>query len=202
MSVSSLKDAKVLGVVGSIMVLLTPIPTFGWVLGIAGLVLVLLAIRDISKVVGDRSIFDNMVKSVLLAIGAIAVAAVTVAGVVYRVLGIGSFVGSTFVFPSSVPVADYFGLALIVAGGLVAIWAILTVSAVFVRRSYKSMADKLNVKRFETAGKFYLIGAATSIIGVGLILVFVAEILQAISFLSITENQQTAPVMQQTPVVN
>jgi uncharacterized membrane protein len=200
MSTSLLKDAKVLGVIGSLLILLTTIPNVGWVLGIAGLVLILLAIRDISKVVGDRSIYDNIVKSVLLAIGAIAVAAVTVAGVAYRVLGMGSFVGTKFVFASGIPVTDYFGLALVGLGGLIAIWAILTVSAIFVRRSYKSMANKLNVNKFETAGMLYLVGAVTSIIGVGLILIFVAEIIQAVSFYSISDTQQTAPAMQ-APIV-
>ena len=190
-SLSKLTDAKVLGGIGALLVLLAAVPDVGLLLGISGLVLILLAIRKISQTVNDRSIYTNMRNAVLLGIGAIAVASITVAGAIYNVLGMGSFAGARFAFSPSIPVQQFFGLALIVVAGLVSIWVILLVSAVFVRRSYNSVATKLNVDMFKTAGLLYLIGAATAIIGVGFLIIFVSEILLAIAFFSIKEQPGT-----------
>jgi uncharacterized membrane protein len=195
---SSLADAKTLGGIGSILVLLTVAPSVGWILGIVGFVMILVAISKISKVVNEKKIYNNMLTSVVLAISAIAVGTVTLIGAVYRVMGMGSFVGSSFVLSPNITTGDWIGLAAAAAGGLVAVWAILVASAVFLRRSFNSIASKLNVKMFETAGLLYLIGAATAIIGIGFLLLFVAEILLAVSFFSIQEQQQR--VTQETPV--
>jgi len=188
---SSLSDAKVLGGIGALLVLFTAVPTVGWVLGIAGFVLILVAINNISKLVNDKEMFRNMRTAILLAIGAIAVGTATVLGAAYHVFtSMGSFVGSKFVLTPNIPISEWVGLAILVVGGLLAVWAILVVSAVYVRRSYNSMASRLNVKMFEKAGWFYLIGAATVIIGVGLLLILVSQILLAVAFLSIPEEQR------------
>ncbi|MDG6921741.1 MAG: DUF996 domain-containing protein, partial [Nitrososphaerota archaeon] len=94
---ASLSEAKSLGGVGSILVLLTVAPTVGWILGIVGFVMTLVAVRYISQIVKDVKIFNDMLISVILAIGGIAVGTVTVLGAVFRVLGMGSFVGPEFV---------------------------------------------------------------------------------------------------------
>lgn len=193
---TSLSEAKTLGGIGSILVLFTAVPNIGWLLGISGFVLILLAIKNISQVVNDKKIYSSMLTAVTLAIGAIAVGTVTVIGAVYHVLGMGSFVGSKFILASSIPVGDWIGLAAAVVVGVLAVEAFLVASAVFLRRSYNSIASKLNVKMFEKAGLLYLIGAATVIIGVGFILILVAEILLAISFFSIPEQQRALDASQ------
>ena len=191
---SSISDAKVLGGIGAILVLLAAVPNVGWLLGIAGFVMILLAIRNVSQAVGDNKIYNNMLTAVILGIGAIAVGTVTVVGAVFHVLEMGSFVGSHFVLAPHIAVGDWFGLAVTVVGGLLAVWGLLVASVVFVRRSYGSMASKLNVKMFDTAGLLYLIGAATTIIGVGFFVILVAEILLAVSFFSIAEQPGIAKV--------
>ena len=107
---SSLSDAKVTGGIGSILVLLTAVPSVGWVLGIAGFVMILIAVNNISQVVNEKKIYNNMRTAVVLAIGAIAVGTVTVVGAVYHLLGMGSFVGSKFVLASNVTTGDWIGL--------------------------------------------------------------------------------------------
>jgi uncharacterized membrane protein len=196
---SSISDAKVLGGIGAILVLLAAVPNIGWLFGIAGFVMILLAIRNISQAVGDNKIYNNMLIAVVLGIGAIAVGTVTVVGAIVHVLGMGTFVGSRFVPPTHLVVGDWLGLAVAVIGGLLAVWALLVASAVFLRRTYSSMASKLNVKMFDTAGLLYLIGAATAIIGVGFIVILVAEILLAVSFFSIPEQPH---IVQAQPVSN
>ena len=199
---TSISDAKVLGGIGAILVLLAGIPSIGWVLGIAGFVMILLAVKNISQLVGDGSIYSSMTKAVILGIGAIGVATVTVLGAVFRVLGMGSFVGWKFIAPSNLPVGDWIGLAIAVAGGLIAVWALLVASAVFVRKSYRSIASSTGVKTFETAGLLYLIGAATAIVGVGLIIILVAEILLAVAFFSIQEQRVPGKSEAQTVVTS
>ncbi|HZW54702.1 MAG TPA: DUF996 domain-containing protein [Nitrososphaerales archaeon] len=191
---TSLSDARALGGVGSILVLLTVVPSVGWILGIAGLVMTLISIKYISDSVRDNRIYSNMLVSVVLAIGAIAVGTVAVIGTVFRVLGMGSFVGSEFIPAANVTTGDWVGLGVAIAAGLVAVWALLVASAVFLRRSYNSIAARVNVNLFSTAGLLYLIGAATAIIGIGFFLILVAQILLAVSFFSIKEGGVTQAV--------
>ncbi len=193
---ASLSNAKTLGGVGTILVLFTAIPSVGWILGIVGFVMTLVAIKHISQAVGDVKIYNNMIISVILAVGAIGVGTVTVIGTVFRVLGMGTFVGPDFVLAPNIPVGDLVGLAAAVIAGLVVVWGLLIASAVFLRRSYNSIAYKLNIKNFETAGLLYLIGAATAVIGIGFLLILVAEILLVVSFFSIQEKVPATNQMQ------
>ena len=52
---------------------------------------------------------------------------------------------------------------------------------------------KLNVGMFHTTGLLYLIGAELTIIFVGLVTVFIAEILQIVAFFSISEQMPMGP---------
>jgi len=199
---NSLSDAKVLGGVGSILVLLSAVPTVGALFGIAGFIMILVAINNISQVVSEKSIYSNMLIAVVLAIGAVVVGAVTVAGAVFHVLTLGSFVGSRFVLPSNITPSSWFGIAVAVFAGVLVVWALLVSSAVFIRRSYNSIASKLNVRMFETAGLLYLIGAATTIIVIGFPILLIAQILLAVAFFSIAEQSQVIPAARQQTVAS
>jgi len=192
----SLAQAKSIGAVGSILVLLTAVPTAGALLGILGFVLLLVAIRDISDIVADKSIFSNMVVAVGLAIVAIVVGTLVVVGSVLRFVGLKALsLGPNF-NPSTVPTGDWVGLIGSVLLGLALVWVIMVGSAVYVRRTYRSMASKLKVGNFETAGLLYLIGAATTIVLVGFVLILVAQIMVMVSFFSIDERQ---PILKGQP---
>jgi uncharacterized membrane protein len=194
---ASLSQAKTLGAVGSILVLLTAVPTAGSLLGIVGFVMMLLAIKDISEVVGDRSIFNNMLVAVGLAIVAIVVGTLVVVGSVLRFVGLKALnIGPNF-NPSTVPTGDWVGLVGSILLGLAVVWVIMLVSAVYVRRTYQSMASKLGVANFGTAGLLYLIGAATTIILVGFVLLLVAQVMVMVAFFSIEETQP--PLAGQPP---
>jgi len=195
---TSLSEAKVLGGIGSILVLLTAVPSVGPLFGIAGFIMILLAINNISQVVNEKPIYSNMLTAVVLAIGAIAVGAVTIVGAIYHVLSMGSFVGSHFVLPPHIALGNWFGLAAAAFVGILAVWALLVASAVFVRRTYHSMATKLNVHMFETAGLLYLIGAATCIILIGFPIILIAQILLTVAFFSIPEQPKVQANQVQT----
>ena len=159
--------------------------------------MILLAIKNISQVVGEKSIYSNTLVAVVLAIGGVVVGAVTIVGSIYHFLSLGSFVGSHFVLPSHIAPSNFFGLAVAAVAGVLVIWALLVSSAIFLRRSYNSIATKLNVHMFETAGLLYLIGAATAIIVIGFPILLIAQILLAVAFFSIAEQPQVIPASHQ-----
>ena len=202
---ATLGEAKTLGVIGSILGLLTFVPTVGGVLGIVGFILVLVAVNYISNIVGDRTIFKNMIISVILGIAGIIVFGVTVAGAIFRFIGLsaisGSFTGlegwtpSLGEFPSGSFPPLSGNLLTLIAGviiGLVVMYVFILISAIFLRRSYNSIGEKLNIKMFRTAGLLYLIGAALTIVLVGFALILVAEILLVVAFFSIKPESAAA----------
>jgi uncharacterized membrane protein len=79
---SSLANAKTLGGIGSILVLLTVAPSVGWVLGIVGFAMILVAVKYISDNLNEKKIFSNMLRAVILSIVGIAVASIVVLGTV------------------------------------------------------------------------------------------------------------------------
>jgi uncharacterized membrane protein len=105
-----------------------------------------------------------------------------------------SFFGS---FPGPFHLVAGEDLPLIV-GGLLAVWVMLVASAVLLRRSFKGIAQKLGVTTFDAAGLFFLIGATTVIVGIGIVLLIVAGILLSASFFSIRDDQQKMEMRQQT----
>lgn len=176
----SLSQARTLGRIGSILVFLP-------VLSIIGYILILIAINDVSKYLQDRSIFKNTLIAVALEI-------------------VGSAVGLFILFGGLL--SSMFTGGLSVVPGLIAAlavtWLFLVAAALFLRRSYDTMALKLGIGSFRTTGMLFLIGAGLVIlVGLGFIVIFVGEIFQAISFFAIPEQPgQTAPYAQymQPPV--
>ena len=170
---SKLGDAKTLGGVGSILLLIP-------VANIVGYILILIATKYVSDELGDKTIFDNMLYAVITGIiGAAAAAFIIITGEAF----------SAFTFSASAIAGVIVGLAIA--------WIALIVSSIFIRRSYDVMAARLNVSTFKTAGTLYFIGAILTIILVGFIILFVAAIVQIIAFFAIPDS---VPGMQAQPM--
>ena len=208
LDLAQLSQAKTLGGVGSILMVLAAIPFIGWVLSIAGLIMVLLAIKYVSEVVQDRSIFNNMMIAMVLSIAGVVVGVAGIVGAIFTVFGMGAFSGMYpnlsgtfpgFSNPSSVAVGDWMGLILGALTGLAVIWVLLLVSAIFVRRSYESTATKLGVHMFGTVGLLYLVGAALTIVLVGFLILFIALILNIVAFFSIPDQPMPMQAPQPPP---
>lgn len=187
---ASLGQAKTLGGVGSILVLLTFVPYAGPVLGIVGLILILVAVKYVSDSVNDRSIFNNVIWAVLLAIAGIVVGTLVVFASIFRFAGLGYLTGPDLTRPNiaTVPAGDIAALIIGLAAGLVVIWIFYLISAIFMKRSFDTISTRINIGTFHTAALIYLIGAATTIILVGFLLIFIAQILFVIAFFSIPET--------------
>lgn len=184
---ASLGQAKILGGIGSILTLLTvlPVPYAGGVLSLVGWILILVAVKQISDALGDSKIFNDMLIAAVLLIIGIIVAVVVVVAAVFQFIGLG-----TTITPGSPPPADFIALLGSILIGLVVAWVFFLVSSIFIRRSYSAISLKTHVGMFNTTGLLFLIGAATTIVLVGIFIIFIAEILQAIAFFSLPEQLQ------------
>lgn len=172
---TKLGDAKTLGGIGSILLLIPGVSIIGYIL-------ILIAGKYISDELGDKSIFDNMLYAVIAGIvGGVAAAFIIFTGAVF-----GAF---TFALSAIAGIIVGLGIA----------WAGLIVSAIFLRRAYDTMATKLNVGTFRTAGMLYFIGAILTIILVGFLILFVAAIVQIVAFFSISEVVQGAQPQPMAP---
>jgi uncharacterized membrane protein len=184
---ASLSQARTLGGVGSILIILSIIPYAGTALGIVGWILTIIAVKYVSDVLQDRTIFNNALISIILAIVGVAIGGIVVAGAVFGFLGLHNVTFPTNSTTTTVP-SNVVGLIAGVIAGLAVLWILAIISAFFLRRSYDSVAKRLNIGMFRTGALLYFIGAILTIIFVGFILIFVAEILFAIAFFSIPES--------------
>ena len=191
----TLSQAKTLGGVGSILVLLVFIPTAGVVLAIIGFIMTLIAVKYISDDLKDNKIFNDMLIAVVLSIIGFVVVGVIVAASVFQFAGLGSLVGKT-VTPSTPGIV---GLITGIIAGLVIGWIVLIVSSYFLRKAYNEVGLKLNVGMFKTAALIYFIGAILTIVVIGLLLILIAQILLIVAFFSIPDTMPSAPGMPPPP---
>jgi len=164
---SRLGDAKTLGGIGSILLLVPGA-------SIVGYILVLIAGKYVSDELADKSIFDNMLYAVITGIvGVAAFVFVLITGLVAGILtfGIGAILGVITAFA--------------------VIWIFMVISSIFIKRAFNTMAARLNVNSFRTAGTLYFIGSLLTIVLVGFVILFIAYIFQIVAFFSISE---AAPV--------
>ena len=162
----SLSSAKTLGGVGGILVFFPFLSLVGWVL-------VLLATKEISETVQDKSIFDDaLLADTTAIIGALVFVAFIVTGSIAGLFTFG------FGFPRFLL---FFGI-------LGAFWVFTIISAIFLKRSYEKISQRLNVSAFATTGLLYLIGAALTIVFVGFLILLVALIFQVVAYFSIQDR--------------
>ena len=187
---ASLGQAKSLGGVGAILVLIGGfVGAPGGVLAIVGLILVLIAVKYIADVLADQTVFNNMIIAVVLSIIGLVALIVIVLSAFYSFIGFRNF---SFMPRTAPPVGFVAFVTSIIIGAVIA-WVFFLIASIFLKRSYETIGTRLGIGTFHTTGLLYLIGAALSIIGIGLIIVFIAEILQIVAFFSIPEQMPMGP---------
>jgi len=177
---ASLSSAKTLGGVGGILVFIPLLSLVGWIL-------ILLATKEISESVQDKTIFDDA----LLA-GITAVIGAVVFGVFIFSGAIG---GLFFAGPFGIGGVGFLGFLAILG----AFWVFTIISAIFLKRSYEKIAQRLNVSAFGTAGLLYLIGAALTIVFIGFLIILIALIFQVVAYFSIQDRPPTPGWAQPAP---
>jgi uncharacterized membrane protein len=177
------ESSKTLAIEGSVMLLLSLIPYVGWVLGIVGVVLLLRSMKEFSNYYQDEKIYQDSLTGVKYYVIAIIAAAVAIAAFT---VGIWSATGftSTFVLTAA------FGVGLIAfIVGLVVAFVFYILASTHLKRTFNALAQKTGEGSFTTAGTLLWIGSILTIVGVGLILIFISWIFATIAFSAIKPQQ-------------
>lgn len=133
-------------------------------ISLVGWILILVSLKEISDVTRDESIFND-----------------ALIGAITAVVGAVILVTLPFIFALGFFTLGFFGF-------LAVIEVILVVSSLFLKRAYDKVAQQLKVGSFATAGLLYLIGAATLIVLVGFLILFIALIFQIVAYFSIQDQ--------------
>src|SRR2546422_10047577 len=166
---ASLSSAKTLGGVGGILAFFPVLSLVGWIL-------ILLATKEISESVQDKTIFDDALLAGITAV---------IGAVVFGVFVFSGAIGGVFFLgPFGVGGVGFLGFLAILG----AFWVFTIISAIFLNRSYEKIAQRLNVSTFATTGLLYLIGAALTIVLVGFLILLIALIFQVIAYFSIQDR--------------
>src|SRR5947209_10850006 len=165
----SLSSAKTLGGVGGILVFFPVLSLVGWIL-------ILLATKEISESVQDKTIFDDALLAGITAV---------IGAVVFGVFVFSGAIGGVFfIGPFGVGGVGFLGFLAILG----AFWVFTVISAIFLKRSYEKISQRLNVSAFATTGLLYLIGAALTIVFIGFLILLVALIFQVVAYFSIQDR--------------
>ena len=205
----TLETNKTLGGVGALLMVISPFSgfvagTFGSILGLVGLILVLISMKGLADHYNEGGIFNNALYGVILTIvgGVIFVAAI-VLGAVGLLSELSLDLATLSTDPSAISAVDWQGIInfsniwdylVIILASLVILFVFVVIAAIFYRKSLNSLAQKTGVGLFGTTGLILLIGAVLTIIVVGFLLLWVAMILLTVAFFSIkTESAQPPP---------
>jgi len=166
---SSLESSKNLAGIGAILLFLSFIP----VVGIIGLILMFIGVKGLSEYYKEPGIYQDALKGLIFGIVGLVVTAV---GVIF------AFVIGIFTFG--------IGTLLVILALLVIDFVFYLLMAMNFKRAFSLLAQRTGEHSFETAGTLLLWGAILTIIGVGLILIFVAWIFATIGFFGINGPEQ------------
>jgi len=197
---TKLSEAKILGGIGALLSLFVFAPYAGPLIGLVGLVLVFIAVKYIADETKNHSIFQNYLINFILNI--IAIGAVIV--IMAAAFGLsGGFSWITSLQQQNITDFNTFwaSFGTLIGGCIVALviaWVLLILGALYLRKSYNSIAEHTKVDLFKTTGLVYLIGAVTLIIIIGAFILIVAKILEIVSFFSLPENLPSATELPKT----
>jgi uncharacterized membrane protein len=204
------ESSKILGGIGAILMLIGPFGAFyTGIIGLVGLILVLVALNGLADYYKERRIFTNVLYAAILAIvgGVISVVVIVTAAInMLPILGI-QISNWTDVsalqklnlqnFTNWSALAPYVGA---IIGALIILFVCVVVAAVLLRRSLIILSGKSGTHLFATAGLLMLIGAALTIVLVGLVLLWIGVLLLAIAFFEMrTQPTQTQTTMPSPP---
>jgi uncharacterized membrane protein len=207
----TLQSNKTLGGVGALLMVISPcsgfvVGAFSSVLGLVGLILVLIAVKGLSDHYKEPSIFNNSLYGVILSIVGVVVfvAALFVTALSFFTNVLGVELSTAFSDPTAFANIEWTEAMILdnlldhvaaLIGSLVILFIFVVVAAIFYRKSLTTLAEKTGVGLFGTAGLLLLIGAVLTIIAIGFVLVWVAEILLTVAFFRIRAEPTQPPPM-------
>jgi uncharacterized membrane protein len=205
---TNLELSKTLGGIGAILMFIGIFPYISYfgIVELTGAILVLTALYSLSKYYKDSGIFNNALYGIMA--GIVGVISAVAIGLAIVLPNIKDFLMT--IFPSwngdwstihsisgmtpntsNIGIGDvipFISAAIVI---FIILWIFAMIATFFVRRSLVRISAKTNVGLFSTAGLLLLIGAfLVIIVGLGLILIWVAALILAIAFFKIKPTQQ------------
>lgn len=162
-----MKETRMLGGLGAISLFLGFIPNAGIVFEIIGMVLLLIAISQLSSRFRDKRIFNNFLIGFIIGIISYILVFVSVGSLLLGIIFEGEELASGSI------------LILVVA------YILSIVGYYNWKKSLNLVSLYTNVGYFKTAGNLYFWGAITLIVLVGFILSFIANIILAVAFFNL-----------------
>lgn len=147
------------------------------VVSLIGLILFFLAMNHLSHYYNEPAIFKNALYGFLITV---------IGGVVAIIIEFTFIAGLASRFPSAnttatiTPIISQFIIGFIAIIGIAFLFGVI--SAVLYWRAFSKLAEKSSVENFKTAGLLYLIGILLTVVGVGVILVWIAWIYAAMGY--------------------
>lgn len=183
----NLKNAKLFGGVGSLLMVIALLPGITNILLIPGWFLILSALNDISEETKNRGIFYNY----LISVG------ILLAGLVLLILfAFSAILGIIGALASmSVPdISSFFaaggGISIILA--LLVFYLTFLVSSYYAYRSFQLTGLELKMPLFGMGGLFLFIGGLTVLLfGLGLIAIFIGLIIISVAFFQLPDYPQS-----------
>ena len=205
------ESSKTLGGIGAILMFIGIFPYISYfgIVELIGAILVLAALHSFGSYYKDSGIFNNALYGVMAGIvGVVSAVAIGLAIVLPNIKDflmtifpswngdwstISSLSGMTRA-TSNIGIGDvipFISAAIVI---FVILWIFAIIATFFVRRSFVRLSAKTNVGLFSTAGLLLLIGAfLVIVVGLGLILIWVAALILAIAFFNLKPTQQPLP---------
>ena len=166
-----IKDAKLMGGIGSILALLSFIPKAGWIISLVGFILVIVAIKKITDATNRDDVFNDYLKGAIINI---------VGSIIISLAGGGLAIMAIM--------RRHGGVAIGVIVAFVIAWVVMIVGTYFMKKGLVGLSEVTGEKNFATAGNLFFWGAVLLIIAIGGIVSLVGYIFQIIAFFSLPDT--------------
>ena len=147
---------------------------FGGALSIIGSSMILITLKKLSKEYNDESIFKNYLYAYIL----------FVSGIVLSLFVFGS---STMKYLSNPQLLTVDTAIYLLIFGVIIYFSIVA-GAYFIKKAYENLSEYTNMEVFNKIGKLYFYGALLSIVGIGMIMVFIAQFLEIKAYSDISSR--------------
>ncbi len=197
-------NAKIFGGIGALLSFIGIfIPSVGFVVSIVGLILLFMAVKTISDITKDHDIFKNYLMHFVLSIITIVVV------IAIFIIAFGLSGGLTWITEiqsiESTGITDFgafwdhfeFMIYGCIAAAVIG-WILLIISSLYLKKSYKAIAKHTGVHLFDTTGLVYFIGAITTIILIGFLIIIIAKIIEIVAYFSLPDKLPTGEAKEKS----
>ncbi len=171
------------GLLGTVFMLLSPVPYIGFLLRLAGILLLLISLYNFSKLYNNKYIFNKFLVGWILNFIGIIVA---------LIMGMGSLIPAILISESKGSEdarMAMFGLGIIFA--IFIFYGVCVISAYLYRQSFDLLGQYTGINLFNLAGAIVFWGSVSIIfLGLGLLAMYVGWIILAVAFYSIPQTRE------------